>query len=71
MQQSKTRSEPQHNQCLYLELHRTTGPEDPRTNSMLHEFFSSHVEPGIYRLDEDVSESSASVDRGTNSVDLE
>ena len=60
VQQSETRSEPQHNQCLYPELHRTP--------SMLREFFSSLVEP--YRLDEEASISSASVDSGTNSVDI-
>ena len=63
VQQSETRSEPQQSQCLYPELHRTP--------SMLREFFSSLVEPGIYRLDTDVSESDALVDSGTNSVDLE
>ena len=63
VQQSETRSEPQQSQCRYPELHRTP--------SMLHEFFSSLVEPGIYRLDEDVSESSALVDSGTNSLDIE
>ena len=62
-QQSETRSEPQQSQCLYPELHRTP--------SMLREFFSSLVEPGIYRLDMDVSESDALVDSGKNSVDLE
>ena len=70
-QQSETRNGPQHTQCVYPELPRATEPEDPRTNSMFREFFSSLVDPGIYRLDEDVSESSASVDSGTNLVDLE
>ena len=61
VQQSETRSEPQHNQCLSLELQRTS--------STLLEFFLSLVEP--YRLDEEASENSASVDSGANSVDIE
>ena len=61
VQQSETRSEPQQNQCLYPELHRTP--------SMLRELFLSLFEP--YRLDEEVSESSALVDSGTNSEDIE
>ena len=48
------------NQCLYPELHRTP--------SMIREFFQIIVEP--YRLDEEASISSASVDLGTNSVDI-
>ena len=70
-QQSETRNGPQHTHCVYQELPRTTEPEDPRTNSMLCEFFSSLVDPSIYRLDEDVSESNASVDSGNISMDLE
>ena len=56
---------------VYPGLPRTTETEDPRTNSMLRKFFSSLVDPGIYRLDEDVSKSSASVDSGNDSVDQE
>ena len=49
-QQSETRNGPQDNH-VYPELPRTTDTEDPRTNSMLREFFSSLLDPGIYRLD--------------------
>ena len=58
-QQREAMNGPPGNQCLYCELHRYS--------SMIREFFQSIVEP--YRLDEDVSVSSASVDSGTNSVE--
>ena len=74
-QQSETRNGPQDNR-VYPELPRTTDTEDPRTNLMLREFFSSLVDPGIpreffYRLDENASDSSASCDSGNLSIDLD
>ena len=70
---SETRNGPQDSR-VYPELPRTTETEEPRTNSMLREFFSSLVDPGIpreffYRLDENASDSSASCDSGNLSID--
>ena len=60
LKQREAMSAPPDNQCLYPELHRDS--------SMIREFFQSIIEP--YRLNEEVSVSSASVDSGTNSVDI-
>ena len=60
VQQREAMSAPPDNQCLYPELHRTP--------SMIREFFQSIMAP--YRLDKEASISSASVDSGTNSVDI-
>ena len=61
---SETRNGPQDSR-VYPKAPRTTDMEDPRTNSMLRELFSSLVDPSIpreyiYKLDE----SSASCDSG-------
>ena len=58
---------------VYPQFPNSTDMDD-QTHSMMREFFSSLVEPGIpreafYRLDENTSELSASCDSGNLSID--